>query len=141
MKIIEGNRYDYANDTELLDKQYHSGEYKENRAIFAQNLFIVLGKLTYNKSIAKMIEDLVSKRRLNTVTYLFCKDLIKIIETDIHVNLGKYEHLIKLEDGFMREPIEIKVVRNRETEFSILISKLGELGMINLFKILSEFRK
>ena len=141
MEEIAGNRYNYKADIELLDKQYTEGTYKEDQALFSKNLFIVLGKITNEKPITKFVERIVEFRKMSNASYLFLKDIIKMIETEEVVNFSKYDGMICFESGMKREAIKIKIIRNRETEFVNIISKIDTVGMISLLKALSNVER
>ena len=139
MQRLSNNRYNYASDLERLSEDFYSNEYKNDIAGFTKNLFLVLKKITNDQSISKYIDCKVELCSLSNTSYLYLKDIIKMIDTDEVINLSKYKDVLFSNTGKMQAKINFNVTRNIETEFTMLISKIDIVGMLEFLKTLAIF--
>ncbi len=139
MQRLSNNRYNYASDLERLSEDFYSNEYKNDIAGFTKNLFLVLNKITNDQSISKYIDGKVELCSLSNTSYLYLKDIIKMIDTDEVINLSKYKDVLFSNTGKMQAKINFNVTRNIETEFTMLISKIDIVGMLEFLKTLAIF--
>lgn len=139
MQRLSNNNYNYASDLERLSDIFYSNEYKEDIAGFTKNLFLVLNKITQNNSITKYIDIKIEFNKMSTASYLYLKDIVKMLETDVVINLSKYKDVLFSDTGKVQERLNLNTSRNSETEFVILISKIDIVGMLEFLKILSIF--
>ena len=139
MQRLSNNRYNYASDLERLSEDFYSNEYKNDIAGFTKNLFLVLNKITNEQSISKYIDSKVELCSLSNTSYLYLKDIIKMIDTDEVINLSKYKDVLFSNTGKIQPRININVMRNIETEFTMLISKIDIVGMLEFLKTLAIF--
>lgn len=139
MQRLSNNRYNYASDLERLSEDFYSNEYKNDIAGFTKNLFLVLNKITNDQSISKYIDIKIEFNKMSTASYLYLKDIIKMIDTDEVINLSKYKDVLFSNTGKMQAKINFNVTRNIETEFTMLISKIDIVGMLEFLKTLAIF--
>lgn len=140
MQRLSNNNYNYTSDLDALSEEFYSNKYKEDIAGFTKNLFLVLKKITNNDSLSKFIDCKIEFNKLSNTSYLYLKDIIRMLETDEIVNLSKYRDVLFSNVGKIQERIKINVVRNVETEFVILIKKLDIVGMLEFLKTLAVFK-
>ena len=139
MQRLSNNRYNYVSDLERLSEDFYSNEYKNDIAGFTKNLFLVLNKITNTDTISKYINKMVEIYSLSNTSYLYLKDIIKMLDTDEVINLSKYKDVLFSITGKPQPRININTIRNIETEFSILISKIDIVGMLEFLKTLAIF--
>ena len=139
MQRLSNNNYNYVSDLERLSDSFYSNEYKEDIAGFTKNLFLVLNKITNTDTISKYINNRVEIYSLSNTSYLYLKDIIKMLDTDEVINLSKYNDVLFSITGKPQPRININTIRNIETEFTILISKIDIVGMLEFLKTLAIF--
>ncbi len=139
MQRLSVNRYNYASDLERLSEDFYSNEYKNDIAGFTKNLFLVLNKITHGNSIVNYIDIKIELYNLSNTSYLYLKDIIKMIDTDEVINLSKYKDVLFSNTGKTQPRININTIRNIETEFTILISKIDIVGMLEFLRTLAIF--
>ena len=62
-----------------------------------------------------------------------------MLDTDEVINLSKYKDVLFSNTGKIQPRININVMRNIETEFTMLISKIDIVGMLEYLKTLAIF--
>ena len=139
MQRLSNNNYNYVSDLERLSDSFYRNEYKEDIAGFTKNQFLVLNKITNTDTISKYINNKVEIYRLSNTSYLYLKDIIKMIDTDEVINLSKYKDVLFSNTGKTQPRININTIRNIETEFTILISKIDIVGMLEFLRTLAIF--
>jgi hypothetical protein len=140
MQRLSNNNYNYTSDLDSLSDEYYSNKYKEDIAGFTKNLFLVLKKITNNYTLSKFINDKIEFNKMSNTSYLYLKDIIKMLETDEVINLSKYNDVLFSTVGKIQERIKISTIRNVETEFILLIKKIDIVGMLEFLKTLSIFK-